>query len=421
MGDTRGIQVDKKNFENTIAYLKTFTHLNAICFLIKPNVKRLSPAFRYCFRELFIHLNKRSVRNICFCFTNTRGTNYGPGDTIEPLIAYLDEIQQQQSDVRIELTKDNVFCFDNEAFRYLMLIKDKETSRVLHINPDERQQFSNSWRKSSDTSTRLVQFIKSLPEMKVLDLVTFNENQQKSQTYAVRVRDVLRNLVELKAELRDSIKTDKSQAKRKQPRLDRVDKDLSSLWQLNAQVFNSIRAKSVSVCNDDLEAYLDEMQRAEYSYSDQMLSSGLAKEYEAVLKEYRNFKKSLISSISSSSGSISSKSVPSKKGADVQPKKKPQSTTEDLFDELNTLLGEIESKLKQNYKTSTWVVKTQKLLRENNWKLTFFMNTFMSILLFFILIVNTKVEEFSTFILEKLLLLLIYLQTQEIVLARCIA
>ncbi len=68
----RGIDIDKSNFDATIAYLANFTHLNAICFLIKPNNARLLPGFRYCFKELLVRLHKLSVPNICFCFTNTR-------------------------------------------------------------------------------------------------------------------------------------------------------------------------------------------------------------------------------------------------------------------------------------------------------------------------------------------------------------
>jgi hypothetical protein len=73
MGDTRGVVIDKENIQNTINYLKEFDHLNAICFLVKPNQSKLHASFRYCFRELLVHLPKRSVENICFCFTNTRG------------------------------------------------------------------------------------------------------------------------------------------------------------------------------------------------------------------------------------------------------------------------------------------------------------------------------------------------------------
>jgi hypothetical protein len=72
MGDTRGIEVDKKNFNETIKYISNFDHLNAICFLIKPNNARLQPGFRYCFKELLSNLSKSSIPNVCFCFTNTR-------------------------------------------------------------------------------------------------------------------------------------------------------------------------------------------------------------------------------------------------------------------------------------------------------------------------------------------------------------
>ena len=73
MGDTRGISIDKKNFEETIQYLSQFQHLNGICFLIKPNNTRLTPGFRYCFKELLAHLHRSSIENICFCFTSSRG------------------------------------------------------------------------------------------------------------------------------------------------------------------------------------------------------------------------------------------------------------------------------------------------------------------------------------------------------------
>ena len=72
MGDSRGVDVDKSNFEATIRYLEQFEQLNAICFLIKPNNVRLQPGFRYCFKELLNKLNKTSVNNICFCYTNCR-------------------------------------------------------------------------------------------------------------------------------------------------------------------------------------------------------------------------------------------------------------------------------------------------------------------------------------------------------------
>jgi hypothetical protein len=76
MGDSRGIEVDKKNYEETINYLSQLEHINGIVFLLKPNMSRLTPGFRYCFKELLVYLDKRCIENIVFCFTNSRSNAY---------------------------------------------------------------------------------------------------------------------------------------------------------------------------------------------------------------------------------------------------------------------------------------------------------------------------------------------------------
>ena len=112
-------------------------YLNGVCILLKPNVSRLSLQFRYCFKELMVHLHKSALPNILFCFTNTRGqlfifktfktlfhsvilltgTFFQPGETINVLRTLLNQIEQD-SGIKIPLKKENVFCFENESFRY---------------------------------------------------------------------------------------------------------------------------------------------------------------------------------------------------------------------------------------------------------------------------------------------------------------
>lgn len=72
MGDSRGLQKDKENFDKTIEFLSKFKHINAICFLVKPNNPRLQPGFRYCFKQLLSNLHKDTTNNLVFCFTNSR-------------------------------------------------------------------------------------------------------------------------------------------------------------------------------------------------------------------------------------------------------------------------------------------------------------------------------------------------------------
>ena len=85
IGDTRGASQDKENIENTLKYISQYGQLNAICILLKPNHARLDLHFRFCLKELLVHLHKDAAPNIVFCFTNSRSTFYGPGDTFEPL------------------------------------------------------------------------------------------------------------------------------------------------------------------------------------------------------------------------------------------------------------------------------------------------------------------------------------------------
>lgn len=112
-GTVGGIDQDKKNFANTLDFLQCFDKISAVVVLLKPNNARLTVAFKFCVLELLTHLHKSLVSNIMFAFTNSRGTFYRPGDTLPALKKLLNEKQ-----ISIDVSKENYFCFDNEAFRY---------------------------------------------------------------------------------------------------------------------------------------------------------------------------------------------------------------------------------------------------------------------------------------------------------------
>ena len=116
IGDCRGIGKDKENFENILEFLTLYNKINAVVVLLKPNNPRLTVAFRFCVVELLTHLHKSLVSNIIFAFTNSRGTFYKPGDSLPVLKELL-----QEYNLKIDVSPSNYFCFDNEAFRYLLL------------------------------------------------------------------------------------------------------------------------------------------------------------------------------------------------------------------------------------------------------------------------------------------------------------
>ncbi|CAG8512122.1 11302_t:CDS:1, partial [Acaulospora colombiana] len=170
VGDTRGVDQDAKNFENVLLYISNYQNLNGICILLKPNNSRLTAVFKYCILSLLTHLHKSAKDNIVFCFTNSRGTFYRPGDTLPPLIKQLNTLKDN-SGVEIKVRKETTFCFDNESFRFLAA-----TMENVHL-PDE-DEYARSWEKSVRESLRLMEHVISRPPHKVKDMLSLNNSRK---------------------------------------------------------------------------------------------------------------------------------------------------------------------------------------------------------------------------------------------------
>ncbi|GES75094.1 P-loop containing nucleoside triphosphate hydrolase [Rhizophagus clarus] len=172
IGDTRGLDQDKKNFENILKYISHHRYLNGICILLKPNNSRLTIIFRFCIQELLSHLHRNAKDNIVFCFTNARGTFYRPGDTLPPLKKQLEELKTR-SGVEIKVSQETIYCFDNESFRFLAAIKEPG---ILFTDADEKN-FSESWKKSVDESLRLILYLVGRPPHIVKDTLSLNNSR----------------------------------------------------------------------------------------------------------------------------------------------------------------------------------------------------------------------------------------------------
>jgi hypothetical protein len=127
-----------------LSTLSSYDELHGIVILQKTNSARLTIIFRYCVTELLTHLHHSATANMVFGFTNTRSTNYSPGDSFTPLKRLL-----QESNVDLKLTIQTVYCFDSECFRYLAAHK----SSVFMPN---KEYFSRSWEQSRSEFARLV-------------------------------------------------------------------------------------------------------------------------------------------------------------------------------------------------------------------------------------------------------------------------
>ncbi|RHZ62066.1 hypothetical protein Glove_344g51 [Diversispora epigaea] len=169
IGDTRGIEKDMENFENILKYISSYEDLHGICILLKPNDSRLTIIFRFCIQELLSHLHKSAKDNIIFCFTNSRGTLYRPGDTLPALKEQLRALKKR-SGVEIKTTKSTMYCFDSESFRFLAAAKDG-----IEFDEMDEKSFEESWKRSVDESERLLEYLCLREPHKVEDTLTLND------------------------------------------------------------------------------------------------------------------------------------------------------------------------------------------------------------------------------------------------------
>jgi len=166
IGDTRGQDQDKKNFEKILHHISQFDEIHAICILLKPNNSKMGVVFRFCIQELLAHLHRDAARNILFCFTNTRGTDYRPGDTLKTL----KELLGKFGDIKLDATPDNWFCFDNEAFRFLARVLNKLPYTEVEIN-----RYATSWTQSVEETLKLFNHENLKHPHRILNTLSVND------------------------------------------------------------------------------------------------------------------------------------------------------------------------------------------------------------------------------------------------------
>lgn len=168
VGDVRGVEADRKNLDNILQTLSRISSLNGIIILLKPNASRLTLTFRFCIQELLTYLHRDAARNIMWGFTNTRQSNYMPGDSYKPL----ERLLEQHRSLGLNLTPDNVFCFDSESFRYLAAQKQG------CIPLENLEDFRRSWQRSADETRRLLKYVSSLQPHSVTGTLCLNSARE---------------------------------------------------------------------------------------------------------------------------------------------------------------------------------------------------------------------------------------------------
>jgi GTP-binding protein EngB required for normal cell division len=169
IGDTRGIQQDKKNFEEIFKLINQIDSIHAVCILLKANISRLTREFLYCLNELLSQLHQNVTKNMIFIFTHSKSVNYKPAEAIKMLKEFSDALKKKPPHVDIKFTREKVFFLENESFKILSAYKEKQ------MMPDESCDYASSWNKSSLECKRMINFIFGLDPHKVSETVNVNK------------------------------------------------------------------------------------------------------------------------------------------------------------------------------------------------------------------------------------------------------
>ena len=183
IGDTRGIEYDKTNMADILSTLSSYDELHGVLILLKSNNARMTAQFAYCVKDLLTHLHRSAAANMVFGFTNTRISNYTPGDTFGSLRKLLAE----HPDVGLSLTNHTAYCFDSESFRYLAAYKQD-------IHMDNQEDFRRSWQHSRDEAWRMLDHFKVKPPHPVRNTMSLNSTRELICSLTKPMAEISKNI-----------------------------------------------------------------------------------------------------------------------------------------------------------------------------------------------------------------------------------
>ena len=149
--DTPDHDIDKEHVNNIIRLLSTYDEIHAICILVKGSETRLTNAFKYTLTELLIRLDTRACKNIIFVLTHTNSNS----DQTQAIIQTF--LEERNLAIPMPPDKPTVYCFDNDAVRYLAQCKNK-----IPQSEDDEDDAERNWKKSMRATQAMLEYVSSL-------------------------------------------------------------------------------------------------------------------------------------------------------------------------------------------------------------------------------------------------------------------
>ncbi|KAE9546986.1 hypothetical protein FO519_009802, partial [Halicephalobus sp. NKZ332] len=155
IGDTKGILVDEKNKKSIMEKISKYPEIHSVWIMLKATEARSTLDFLYSLHDIFSAIPRSAVENISFVITNSKSSDFTPGNTIEPLNSFIDELNDKQ---RLDINIDDVtFCIDSESFRFQVAYYSNETFRnYILASESRRNNYDHCWDESRISAMKLL-------------------------------------------------------------------------------------------------------------------------------------------------------------------------------------------------------------------------------------------------------------------------
>ena len=163
-----GVEQYQNILEKILSMLPSIKQINGICIFLKSQNSQLIIKLNDIITKMYKSLQNDFIKNITFCFTNTRSNLYRPGNTIKGLRDVLKTLP-----TNIPLNTNGMFCFDNEGFKFLAAASNRDNQ--VQIPKEYESIYLVSLKKSLAEIDRL---FKKVSEMQpILTQSTLNPNK----------------------------------------------------------------------------------------------------------------------------------------------------------------------------------------------------------------------------------------------------
>ncbi|KAK0416105.1 hypothetical protein QR680_012299 [Steinernema hermaphroditum] len=202
VGDCRGIEQDKKNFEMIIQEIKKYAKIHAFCILIPAYAARLEVAVQYFIEKLLTQLNQDAAKNIVFCITKSWMNSHRFDQLNRALASHIEKVESEKN-VRIALK--TMYHFNNESFKFLC-------ARQNGVSCPQLDEFATSWNMSSKNTLRLLNYVSSLEpywtqkEDKMKEI--FWNEKMNEELHLCFITFTVENLLKMQEEKKESLEID---------------------------------------------------------------------------------------------------------------------------------------------------------------------------------------------------------------------